>query len=272
MAVKAPSPSFQVKKSPLAERAVSKESMLKSQFGAYAGGGAAGGAGGGGVGGAGGKKKKKSKKKHTVAQLKKKTKKKKKFNPYASKALPAEDKGSEDFPAPPERVEQPKSEWKALLDQASGRTYYWNQVSNQTTWEVPAELASVASSGSAAEAQIGGVGVGHAAEVEEKNEEHEEEEEEDQEEEEERSPEGITLIERDLGVAEATNVDVEDRSNDDAFFKTMRAKKAAEQAQKEEAERRKLASMDEEDRAVYLAKKAEAEKHEKQKARMVRWV
>ena len=274
--VSAPSPSFKVKKNVLdngfaaGERAVSKESMLKSQFGAYAGG------------------KMNNNKKKTVAHLKskmkkKKKKKKQKWNPYASNAASAED--ASDFPAPPERrlVEKPKSDWKALVDQASGRTYYWNQVSNETTWEVPNELLSATGAtlmdDPTEKEQSSLQAPAQDEEADVQYVQVKEDEEQDGEEEQEGGAEfattrhqDIILVERDLTAREDTVLDVADRSNDDAFFKQMKAKKAAEQAQEEEAERRKLANMDEEQKATYLAMKDQVEKHKKQKARMVRLV
>ena len=249
IAVSAPSPSFQVKKNVIAketsgargsagggdtafDRTVSKESMLKSQFDAYAG---------------------------AKKTAKKKKKKKKKKNPYASADSRGEN--ASEFPAPPERraIEESTSEWKALLDEATGRTYYWNRTSNVTTWEIPKELEASAQR-KAISAENGGYELHPACKAGEKGVQH-------------VSTEDIKLTlgkEIEDEQKQRSEFETGDRANDKVFFKEMKARKLAEQAKKEEAERRMLANMDETERDEYIAKKMAMQKHEKQKARMVR--
>ena len=43
-----------------------------------------------------------------------------------------------------ERERQETSVWKPLLHKESGRVYYWNTATNETSWERPAEMDSVA--------------------------------------------------------------------------------------------------------------------------------
>jgi hypothetical protein len=54
-------------------------------------------------------------------------------------------------------------DWKALVDEASGKSYYWNTKTNETKWEMPTATAAASSQPYEEELPPGWVEVVHSA-------------------------------------------------------------------------------------------------------------